>query len=62
MPLKQLSLSLQFGAFDGAAAHRAALPRHKVTRWIRHALATDAETLSPVGDYPIMVTLGDNPN
>ena len=43
MPLNQLSLSLQFGAFDGAAAHRAVLPRHKVTRWIRHALATDAE-------------------
>ncbi len=43
MPLNQLSLSLQFGAFDGVAAHRAVLPRHKVTRWIRHALATDAE-------------------
>ena len=43
MPLNQLSLSLQFGRFDGAAAHRAVLPRHKVTRWIRHALATDAE-------------------
>lgn len=43
MPLNQLSLSLQFGTFDGAAAHRAVLPRHKVTRWIRHALATDAE-------------------
>lgn len=23
--------------------HRLALPRHKVTRWIRHALQTDAE-------------------
>jgi probable rRNA maturation factor len=43
MTLNQLSLSLQFGRFDGAAAHRAVLPRHKVTRWIRHALATDAE-------------------
>ncbi len=43
MPLNQLSLSLQFGSFDGVAAHRAVLPRHKVTRWIRHALATDAE-------------------
>ncbi len=43
MTLKQLSLSLQFGRFDGAAAHRAVLPRHKVTRWIRHALASDAE-------------------
>ena len=43
MSLNQLSLSLQFGAFDGVAAHRAVLPRHKVTRWIRHALSTDAE-------------------
>lgn len=43
MTLNQLSLSLQFGRFDGAAAHRAVLPRHKVTRWIRHALTTDAE-------------------
>jgi len=51
MPLNQLSLSLQFGPFDGVAAHRAALPRHKVTRWIRHALATDAEiTVRIVGD------------
>lgn len=43
MPLNQLSLSLQFGRFDGATTHRAVLPRHKVARWIRHALATDAE-------------------
>ena len=43
MTLNQLSLSLQFGALENPAAHRAALPRHKVTRWIRHALATDAE-------------------
>ena len=43
MSLNQLSLSLQFGAFDDVAAHRAVLPRHKVRRWIRHALATDAE-------------------
>jgi probable rRNA maturation factor len=41
--MNALSLSLQFGAFDGVAEHRAALPRHKVTRWIRHALALDAE-------------------
>ncbi len=41
--LNALSLSLQFGRFDGAAAHRAALPRHQVMRWIRHALDTDAE-------------------
>lgn len=43
MTLYQLTLSLQFGRFEGAATHRAALPRHKVTRWIRHALALDAE-------------------
>ncbi len=43
MTLNQLSLSLQFGKFDGVAEHRAVLPRHKVTRWIRHALSSDAE-------------------
>ena len=43
MALNQLSLSLQFGAFPEVALHRAALPRHSVTRWIRHALAHDAE-------------------
>jgi len=43
MPLNTLQLSLQFGALADAAPHRAALPRHKVARWIRHALATDAE-------------------
>jgi probable rRNA maturation factor len=41
--LNQLSLSLQFGKMDNAALHRAALPRHKVARWIRHALQCDAE-------------------
>ncbi len=43
MALKQLGLSLQFGAIQDAKRHRAALPRHSVTRWIRHALASDAE-------------------
>lgn len=43
MALPSLSLSLQFGALEDAAAHRAALPRHKVVRWIRHALDADAE-------------------
>ncbi len=43
MPLPSLTLSLQFARFDGAAEHRAALPRHKVMRWIRHALADDGE-------------------
>ena len=41
--LKALSLSLQFGAIPNAKRHRAALPRHSVTRWIRHALDSDAE-------------------
>lgn len=43
MVLKQLSLSLQFGDLQDAARHRAALPRHSVARWIRHALAHDGE-------------------
>jgi probable rRNA maturation factor len=43
MALKQLSLSLQFGDLPDAALHRAALPRHSVARWIRHALQSDAE-------------------
>jgi len=41
--LPALSLSLQFGRFEGVARHRAALPRHRVIRWIRHALACDGE-------------------
>ncbi len=43
MALNQLLLSLQFGDLPDAARHRTALPRHKVTRWIRHALSDDAE-------------------
>ena len=41
--MKSLTLSLQFGAIDDAAVHRAALPRHKTARWIRHALQSDGE-------------------
>ena len=41
--LNQLTLSLQFGKLEDAALHRAALPRHKVARWLRHALQSDAE-------------------
>jgi len=41
--LADLSLSLQFARFKGVDRHRAALPRHSVTRWIRHALDTDGE-------------------
>ena len=36
-------MSLQFGDVKDAARHRAALPRHSVARWIRHALQRDAE-------------------
>ncbi len=43
MALNLLQLSLQFGDLTDAARHRAALPRHKVRRWIRHALSDDAE-------------------
>ena len=51
MALNRLRLSLQFGVFDDVATHRAALPRHHVTRWIRHALADDAEiTVRVVGE------------
>ena len=41
--LHQLTLSLQFGKFKDVPLHRAALLRHKVTRWIRQALDSDAE-------------------
>jgi probable rRNA maturation factor len=51
MALKQLQLSLQFGDIPQAARHRAALPRHFVTRCIRHALALEAEiTVRIVGE------------
>ncbi len=44
MALNKLSLSLQFGrTIDDVASHRAVLTRSRVTRWIRHALALDAE-------------------
>ena len=43
MALPALSLSLQFARFKGVELHRAALPRHRVTRWIRHALDIDGE-------------------
>ena len=43
MSLNQLQLSLQFGPSAEATAHRELLTRSKVTTWIRHALAVDAE-------------------
>lgn len=46
-----LSLTLQFGKFPGAAAHRALLPRATVARWMRHALQRPAEmTVRVVGE------------
>lgn len=49
--LNDLSLSLQFGDIPYTTRHRAALPRHKVIRAIRHALDADAEiTVRIVGE------------
>lgn len=41
--MPSLSLSLQFALTSGADLHRAALERHRVRRWIRHALDEDAQ-------------------
>jgi len=38
-----LDLTLQFGEFPGAAAHRALLKRAKVARWVGHALLGPGE-------------------
>lgn len=43
MTLNNIDLSLQFGQFDNVAAHQALLTEAKVTQWIQHALAVDAE-------------------
>ena len=43
MSLPQLTLSLQFSRLSDPAPHRAALPRHQVARWLRHALDADGE-------------------
>jgi probable rRNA maturation factor len=46
-----LDLSLQFGDFAQLDAHRAALPRAAVQRWITRALLRDAEmTVRVVGE------------
>ncbi len=51
MALNHLTLSLQFARAEDTAAHRAVLARHKVARWIRHALSADAEiTVRIVGE------------
>jgi probable rRNA maturation factor len=41
--LPTLALSLQFSNLKNADKHRAALPRHKVIRWIRNTLEVDGE-------------------
>ena len=50
--LPQLDLSLQFARFADVAAHRQALPRNAVTRWIRHAIERDAEITVRIVDAP----------
>ena len=51
----KLAFSLQFGFLDGGldtALHRAALPRHKVQRWIGHALQWNSAPASA----PVLLT------
>lgn len=49
--MSALELSLQFGSFAGAAAHRALLTRARVARWIAGALARPGEfTVRIVGE------------
>ncbi len=43
MPTPPLTLNLQFARDDGLAAHRAALPRHRLARWLRAALGGDVQ-------------------
>ena len=50
--LHALTLSLQLGKLPDAALHRAALPRHKVARWLRHALASEAQITVRIVDAP----------
>ena len=50
--LHALTLSLQFGTLADADLHRAALARHKVARWLRHALTSDAEITVRIVDAP----------
>jgi probable rRNA maturation factor len=40
----KLILSLQFGKFTDLARHRAALPRHAVTKYLKHAFLADVES------------------
>ena len=60
MALETLNLSLQFGELQDAALHRAALPRHSVSRWIRHALRNPAEITVRIVDAGEGQTLNRN--
>ena len=48
--LPELTLSLQFGKIKNAEKHRAALPRHKVIRWIRNTLEVNGEVTVRIVD------------
>lgn len=52
--LPRLELSLRFGPMPAEllARQRAALARHRVARWIRHALQADAEIAVRILDEP----------
>lgn len=52
--LPHLDLSLQFGSMepDLLRRQRAVLARHRVARWIRHALDSDAEITVRIVDEP----------
>jgi probable rRNA maturation factor len=50
--LPPLTLSLQFAAMAEVTVHRAALPRNKVIRWVRHALAHEGEITVRIVDAP----------
>jgi len=54
MPSPAVKLSLQFARLTKVAEHRAALPRHFVARYIKHALQADVQsidiTVRVVGD------------
>ena len=60
MALETLNLSLQFGELQDAELHRAALPRHSVSRWIRHALRNPAEITVRIVDAGEGQTLNRN--
>lgn len=44
MPLPPLTLSLQIARFPESTEHRRLLARHRVRRWLRHAMQPDVDT------------------